>query len=366
MAKAKYKKGKDGYFQARVWNGNYVNGKKQYVSIRSKISSKDLENKVNEHNQKLKERKYVKLTDITFCEYSDLWLNLYKSGKGKNTQAMYRNTIEKHFSAISNVRLDQISRTHYQILINNAQGHERTQQLIKMTFKQVIRSAISDKYVAPNVLSDIFDNVDPIRYKPQEKRPLAQYEKHAIFKADFSDQDRAFVYILYGCGLRRGEALALTRFNIDLLRRTINVQNAIAYDKNTPYLKGPKTENGFRTVPIPSKIFSVIDDYVKNLHQEKLFPMSDGGWKTKSSYDKMWARILRKIQAQSKEPVVDLTAHVFRHNYCTNLCYQIPTISIKKIAELMGDTEKMVIEVYNHIVLEKENAEKAVNAALNF
>ena len=54
-----------------------------------------------------------------------------------------------------------------------------------------------------------------------------------------------------------------------------------------------------------------------------------------------------------------------RHNYCTNLCYQIPTISIKKIAELLGDHEKMVIEVYNHIILEKEDAEKAVEQALN-
>lgn len=61
----------------------------------------------------------------------------------------------------------------------------------------------------------------------------------------------------------------------------------------------------------------------------------------------------------------DLTAHIFRHNYCTNLCYHIPTISLKKIAELPGDNEKMVTEVYNHIILEKEDAQKAVEQALN-
>ena len=32
----------------------------------------------------------------------------------------------------------------------------------------------------------------------------------------------------------------------------------------------------------------------------------------------------------------------------------------------MGDTEKMVIEVYNHIILEKEDAVSAVEKALNF
>ena len=81
---------------------------------------------------------------------------------------------------------------------------------------------------------------------------------------------------------------------------------------------------------------------------------------TQSSYVKMWTGIRKAMNAP------DLTAHIFRHNYCSNLCYQIPTISIKKIAELLGDREKMVIEVYNHIILEKEDPFKAVEEALNF
>jgi hypothetical protein len=35
---------------------------------------------------------------------------------------------------------------------------------------------------------------------------------------------------------------------------------------------------------------------------------------------------------------------------------QSGNISFKKIAALMGDTKKMVIEVYNHIMEEKEDA----------
>ncbi len=87
---------------------------------------------------------------------------------------------------------------------------------------------------------------------------------------------------------------------------------------------------------------------------------------SKSSYDKMWERILRKMNEVSDEPILGLTGHNFRHNYCTQLCYQIPTISIKRIGQLMGGTERMVLEVYNHIVLEKENAAEAVDAAINF
>lgn len=97
-----------------------------------------------------------------------------------------------------------------------------------------------------------------------------------------------------------------------------------------------------------------------------LFTMRNGKLVTKSSYRKMWERIIRRMQEVCSDQIVDLTAHVFRHNYCTNLCYQIPTVSIKRIAQLLGDTEKMVLDVYNHIILEKEDAAAAVNNAINF
>ena len=79
----------------------------------------------------------------------------------------------------------------------------------------------------------------------------------------------------------------------------------------------------------------------------------------------MRERITSAKQSVSEPPIVGLTAHIFRHNYCTMLCYQIPKISIKRIAQLLGDTEKMVLDVYNHIVLEKEDAAGAVNDAVN-
>lgn len=84
---------------------------------------------------------------------------------------------------------------------------------------------------------------------------------------------------------------------------------------------------------------------------------------THSSYVKMWERIRKAISDVTGEPC-DLTAHIFRHNYCTQLCYQIPTVSIKRIAQLLGDTESMVLNVYNHIMLEKEDSAGAINAAL--
>lgn len=90
---------------------------------------------------------------------------------------------------------------------------------------------------------------------------------------------------------------------------------------------------------------------------------------TKSSYRRMWERILSKMNAAAGGTehlmvIHGLTAHIFRHNYCTELCYQIPNISTKKIAQLLGDTEKMVIEVYSHIVEEKENVKEVIEQTI--
>lgn len=368
MATAKYKKGADGYYQARVWDGTYdEKGRKNRKTIRSDKSSRDLEKKVNAFQAEVEQRKHIRKTDITFLEYSRMWKTVYKNQRENNTKGMYENIIEKHFSYLKNVKLADIERIHIQTLLNNASGKPRTQQQILLAFKQVIRSAVADHLFPANVAEDIFSHTESVKYTPKEKRPLTAQERDAVFKAHFNEQDKIFVYILYGCGLRRGEALALTIF--DIKGRELVVSKSHEFKDNDPGQKGPKSTNGYRTVPIPDKIYPDISNYIERLKSSGrtyLFVMRNGKLVTKSSYDKMWKRIVSRMQEVSSEQISGLTAHVFRHNYCTNLCYQIPTVSIKRIAQLLGDSEKMVLDVYNHIILEKEDASKAVNNAMNF
>jgi integrase len=362
MAKAKYKRQKNGYFQAKVWDGTYTEkGVKHLVNLRTDKSSRELENMVNEFNLKVKNRQYVRDTDTLFIDYAREWFNLYKADTQLNTRNMYDNIIEKHLVDIQ-CRVGELNRAHYASLINGIDG-ARTKQQAAMTIKQIAKSAVHDRLLSPAAFDDIFEDAQKIKYKPTEKRPLTDYEKLAITKADFLPMERAFVYILYGCGLRRGEAIALTRFDISLERRELSVTKAIAFDVNTPTLKDTKNYK-HRTVPIPDSVYQVIADYVKSMHTTNLFHMKDGSYITKSSLDKMWARIVRKMQAVSDHEIEGLTPHIFRHNYCSSLCYQIPSVSIDKIAKLLGDTPKMVIEVYNHEILEKEKPTESVSAAL--
>ena len=164
--------------------------------------------------------------------------------------------------------------------------------------------------------------------------------------------------------------MALSVFDFNFKKSELSISRAYEYIVNDAGEKGTKTWNSVRTVPIPQKILPVIHDYVDSVKRSgrtQLFvTMKDKKPFTKSAYDRMWERILAAMQSACEEEIISLTGHVFRHNYCSSLCYQIPKISIKRIAELMGDTEDMVMKVYSHILAEKEDVEGAVNAAINF
>lgn len=363
----KYKKQKNGLYMTRVWDGTYKNGRKHYAMLTSNKSSRDLEKKVETYRENVRNRKQIRTTDISFHEYANTWLTVYKAGRAGNTIRMYKNIIEKHLCILNGISLQDIDRIHVQSAINHADGHPATQAQIRMTLQQIIQSAVADHLFPANVASDIFLGIDRIKYVPPEKRTLTEVEKEALFKAAFKESDRVFVYLLYGCGLRREEALALTIFDINTKKREVTINKAHELINGSVRQKEPKTKNGFRIIPIPATIFPTVERYIHDLKANGktfLFTMKNGKPVTKSSYVKMWDRILSAMQKVSDEPITGLTAHIFRHNYCTTLCYQIPAISIKHIAKLMGDTEAVVLKTYNHIVLEKENAFSVVDQAL--
>ena len=371
MAKAKYTRGKDGYFRTKVWDGTYnPNGTKHRVSLFSSKSSRDLENQVNELKTKVANRQYVIRDDISFQDYSKMWLSTYKSVREKNTYAMYKNIVDVHFTMFAPIRLQDFRHSHLQLLINATAAQPRTCQQIMLTVKQVIRVAMKEKLLPAGSLEEICDDIDVPKYIPAEKRALNEIEIKALKTASFTPRERCFVYLIYGCGLRREEALALTPFDISLKNEELTINKALCFDGNSPYIKAPKSKSGNRIIPMPKFLTNFLRFYLPTA-KGRLVGKEDGSDITLSSYRRMWDSIIQKMNyAITGDPnlrvIHDLTAHVFRHNYCTQLCYQIPMISTKKIAQLLGDSEKMVIEVYNHILEEKEQTEDAIAAAVNW
>lgn len=232
--------------------------------------------------------------------------------------------------------------------------------------------AVTDNYIGAGIYDIICADINLPKHIRKEKRPLTEIEKKALSTADFTEREKAFIYIIYSCGLRRGEALALSIFDFNFKKgnSTVSITKALIFDRNASEIKDmPKTNNGICTIPISETTADFLKSYIAGLTATQLFTTKDGRLITQSAYVKMWKSIVRKMNAASGGtdafPVITgLTAHIFRHNYCTNLCYKVPEISVKKIAQLMGDTEKIVLEVYNHIMEEKEDPASIINDVL--
>lgn len=143
--------------------------------------------------------------------------------------------------------------------------------------------------------------------------------------------------VLY-TGLRKGEALALTREDFDFKAKKIRISKSVYHEANRPKLKLPKTEAGIRTVPILDPLLKVMPRRWKGY----LFS-TDGGETplTEMEYQKLW-------KAFVKETGVEATAHQLRHSYATMLfeC----GIEVKDAQDLLGhSTAAMTQDIYTHI-----------------
>ncbi len=374
MASAKYKKNSRGLYETMIWDGTYnSDGSKHRKHVYSTKSSKDLEEQVAELKNKVKNGNVQLPTNITFVEYARHWLVVKKSVREKNTRRMYERVIEKYLIELDGIRLADIKHSQLQGLINSRIDKPRSCEEILLTVRQVLKMAVADSYITPDMFMKLTDNLVSPKYKAPERRVLTDLEKEVIKTADFSDRERAFIYIIYACGLRRGETLALTPFDFKFGQNgsTVTINKTVIFDENVPEIKNtPKSEHGFRTVPIPDSVAGFLKEYISGLKTTYLFTnLRNDSLISKTGYNKMWKSIIKKMNVAAGGsdafPVItNLSAHIFRHNYCTELCYQIPAISIKKIAKLLGDTEKMVFNVYNHIKDERENVQDVVNIAL--
>lgn len=362
---AKYKKRSDGRYQAYLDIGHDEDGKRIrkviYARTISEMEEKLLKAKVERQGGCL-----VSTSEMSLEEYASSWLKTYKSDKRTNTVAMYKNIIYKHIiPALGHYKLKDIKRSDIQMAISERKDHYRICEQFRLALKQILESAVDDRLISSNPCSKIV-----LPDKPRNtKRVLSDIEKEAIKKADFSDRERAFIYLIYFFGLRREEALAIIASDFDFKEKTLRINKAIVFDKNTGKLEATKNISSDRTLPIPDIVIPFFKEYIKKLNSLYLITKLDGEMITQSAYVKLWNRIITKMNDsvttdQEKKlkqyPITGLTAHIFRHNYATMLYYS--GISIKKAAQLMGHSNtKMIMDVYAHLDDEKENIVDRIN-----
>lgn len=340
------KKRADGRYCKQILVGYKPDGKRIMKSIYGK-TIKEVEKQERELRNQIDSGLVISTKqNITLAEWADLWLNTYKNNVSYNTKAMYVNAIQVHINpTLGNIPVSKIKPVQIQGLINTLveKGNIRTAEVVKLTLEQLFRQAVTEGYINKNIT----DGLTAIKRKDNEKRTLTAEEIEAIKNADLTSKQRLFIDIMRYCGLRKGEALALTIEDIDLETHSLSVNKSLYFADNDACIKEPKSKAGYRTIPLIDVIYNELKAYIDTLDGTKLFSMTNGSYITKSSYRKFWDGIIKAVNKVSNEEVT-FTAHTCRHSYATDLYFS--KVDIKTAQYLLGHGSlQMTLGIYTHI-----------------
>lgn len=167
---------------------------------------------------------------------------------------------------------------------------------------------------------------------------LEQYEK---FAQEMMDDPIYYVCfeILYWCGIREGELLALTPADIDLKNKLIDINKTFHHLNGRNYTTDPKTRKSKRKVSMPDFLCEEIDEYFKLVYKlqddGRMFPI------TKSSLTNAMAR------GTKKAGLTHIRIHDLRHSHVSlliNMGY-----SVVAIGDRVGHESSEITFRYAHL-----------------
>ena len=145
--------------------------------------------------------------------------------------------------------------------------------------------------------------------------------------------------ILYWCGIREGELLALTRGDIDLEKHTLRISKSMQHVKGRSIITTPKTDRSNRVIELPEFLCNELEDYFCMLYKcnsaTLLFDIS-------KSY------LHHEMDRGVKETGVKrIRIHDLRHSHVAYLIHL--GFSPVEIAERLGHESISVTYTYSHL-----------------
>ena len=168
------------------------------------------------------------------------------------------------------------------------------------------------------------------------------------------------IVLLLNIGVRISELYGLTKADLDFENREFHINKQLLLTENgVRYVEKPKTETGFRTLPMTDTIYNCFQTALRTRIVKKGEPRVDGyeGFvflcktgapKVAQNLEASLERAMKKyckVRKGSIPPTV--TPHVLRHSFCTNMA--TAGLNIKSLQYVMGHSDaNMTLNVYAH------------------
>lgn len=350
---AKYSKRADGRYQYQFRAGYDANGRRIIKSFYGRTVA-ELEAKIRNARAEM-----GRASGSAFVvDYVRDYVETFKAASSENTRIMYDRAFRYHVAPLfSGLRMRDLTPAEIQKAINSLQEKRRTAEILLTLLRQACENATDAGIFAQNPCKRV---KLPPKAQKREKRPFRASETENLFAAPLDSRESCFVFLLYGSGIRREEALGLRLCDVNLTGAggpEVSVRQTVVFPENAAVLRPcGKTDLALRSVPLPAVVVPHVAPWLKERKKSGAAPadLVFPGF-SKSVYTRFWDKIRGKLGRP------DLTAYWFRHNYATMLYYS--GLSIKQAAALLGHSgAQMLLKVYAHLDAEKENTRGKINA----
>ncbi len=224
--------------------------------------------------------------DMTFESFIELYKSDLKQRLKLNTWIMKESVIDNKITPyFKNKRMNEIKASDIIAWQN-----------IMIAYRDKDGNGYSPTYLKTihNQISAIFNHA--VKYYELKSNPAAKagnmgkektkemlfWTKPEYLKFSESIMDKPISFysfeVLYWCGLRLGELLALTLEDFDFEKQTLRISKSYQRLEGKDIITEPKTPKSNRTVQIPDFLCDEIKDYAKSLYgidkTERLFPIT--------------------------------------------------------------------------------------------
>lgn len=324
---------------------------------RKSYAENDLRQYLLDKENAIKEGKIV---DIKFKDVLNEYYDYISLSKKQSSITATRQRIDKHIKPffgkypINKITTNMITDWQQTILNMHIRDDENLPLLsnsylktIQGILRDIMKFAMLHSYIAINPL-ELTKNAFRNDFSVKQPMTILTIEQFELFMSVIEDKvDRAMYSILYWCGLRSGEMLALNNGDYDRQEKVIRVYKN--YDPKNRILTTTKT-NRNRDVQVPTKCIAEIESLLE--HKVDTNPnlplIGYAGRLSKTTIErqkKKYIELANELDSDIKLP--HFTFHELRHTHVSTL------ISIgwksKAIALRLGHSQHEVEETYSHL-----------------
>ncbi|MFT8878779.1 MAG: site-specific integrase [Oenococcus sp.] len=322
------KNGVKSYYFRIVLNGKPTH--KRGFSNRKEAVNAYRAYKVAEANGQLESQQVKR---IKFNELAKTWLTMKEKDVRPSTFRKIKYNFVNHVQNVKPFRgcfLDELTPAQAQAFINKLSTQLVRYDQVFDIVDQIYKKAVQYGYIQKNPFSEIDKprrKKAPLRDSVNfyDKEELIRFLKSAYQLYNKGHYSRyAFFRLLAFTGMRKGEALALSWGDVDLINKTLSISKTVVTTTSGEMIsEAPKTKAGNRLMTLDDDTVSVLAEWKLRQHQlykalgyesspcEFVFNSSVNAFITLGK-PRQWCREIAK--AADLPPII---IHGFRHTYAT-------------------------------------------------